>query len=127
MSKSIGGILLFSDALNEDENLLYAPSENPCIGYASNDVNATANVMRGSLNLTESGKIDNGYKFVWDFTTSQANGTITAVALTHKFGGVGYLGDLYNSTSNLLEMKKRWSTLTELKQDNYVDACEVKL
>jgi len=122
---SIGGILLFSDALNEDENLLYAPSENPCIGYASNDVNATANVMRGSLNLTESGKIDNGYKFVWDFTTSQANGTITAVALTHKFGGVGYLGDLYNSTSNLLEMKNVGSTLNGIKAGYYVDACEV--
>ena len=57
----IGGILLFADPLVEDENVYYAPSANPCTGYASNDVNSTANVMRGSLNLTESRKLDKGY------------------------------------------------------------------
>lgn len=40
--------------------------------------------------MNESGKIDYGYKFVWKFSTSQANGTISAVALTHKYGGLGY-------------------------------------
>ena len=99
---AIGGILLFADPLVEDANLYYAPSANPCTGYASNDVNSTANVMRGSLNLTESVKIDNGYKFVWDFATSQANGTISAVALTHKYGGICYMGDTYDNAN------KRW-------------------
>jgi hypothetical protein len=102
---AIGGILLFQDAITEDENTIYAPSSNQCIGYASNDVNATANVLRGSLNLTESKTTDKGYKFVWDFTTSQGNGTISAVCLTHKQGGVGYFGDTYDAEKRLLRMK----------------------
>ena len=91
----IGGILLFSDTIEENPDRYYAPSANPCVGYASNDVNDTTNVMRGSMNLTETKRLDNGYKFVWDFTTSQANGTISCVALTHKWGGLAYMGDTY--------------------------------
>lgn len=102
---AIGGILLFADPLAEDENTYFAPSANPCTGYASNDVNATANVMRGSLNLTETVKLDNGYKFVWDFATSQANGTISAVALTHKWGGIAYMGDPYDNSNKRWHMK----------------------
>lgn len=100
---AIGGILLFSDTLEEDADKYYAPSDNPCVGYASNDVNSTANELRGSLNLNESKKTENGYKFVWDFSTSQGNGTISAVALTHKYGGAGYFGDIYDN------QKKAWT------------------
>ena len=78
----IGGILLFSKTLAEDEELLYESSDNLPVAYASNDVNSTANLARGSLNLTESMAISNGYKFVWEFTPNQGNGTIAAVALT---------------------------------------------
>lgn len=102
---AFGGILLFSDKLDEDKDKYYAPSANPCVGYASNDINSTSNVMRGSLNLTESGKTSKGYKFVWDFATSQANGTISAVALTHKYGGIGYMGDLYDNTNKIWYLK----------------------
>lgn len=102
---AIGGILLFADPINEDANAYYAPSANPCTGYASNDVNATANVMRGSMNLTETTELSNGYKFVWDFATSQANGTISCVALTHKMGGIGYMGDTYDNNSKRWQMK----------------------
>ena len=99
---AIGGILLFSDTIEEDANKYYAPSANPCVGYASNDVNATTNIMRGSMNLTETKQLEHGYKFVWDFTTSQANGTISCVALTHKWAGIGYMGDGYNGTEQLI-------------------------
>ena len=71
----IGGILLFSEALTEDEELLYESSDNLPVAYASNDVNSTANLARGSLNLTESMALSNGYKFVWEFTPNQGNGT----------------------------------------------------
>lgn len=122
---AIGGILLFSDALDEDVNKYYAPSANPCVGYASNDVNSTADVMRGSLNLTESGKINRGYKFVWDFATSQANGTISAVALTHKFGGVGFYGDEYNNSSKVWSIKNVSTTADNRIRTYYVYAVEV--
>lgn len=67
----IGGILLFSQALDENTDSIYTLSGNMPVAYASNDVNATANLARGSMNQTESKKIDNGYKFVWEFTPSQ--------------------------------------------------------
>jgi hypothetical protein len=121
----IGGILLFADPLVEDENVYYAPSANPCTGYASNDVNSTANVMRGSLNLTESTKLDKGYKFVWDFATSQANGTISTVALTHKWGGIGYMGDAYDNTNKRWQMKSTGVDANATIRTAYINAVEV--
>ena len=121
----IGGILLFADPLVEDENVYYAPSANPCTGYASNDVDSTANVMRGSLNLTESIKLDKGYKFVWDFATSQANGTISAVALTHKWGGIGYMGDTYDNTNKRWHMKSMGVDANATIRTAYINAVEV--
>lgn len=122
---AIGGILLFSDALVEDENNIYAPSANHCVGYASNNANPTANVMRGSLNLTESGKIDRGYKFVWDFATSQGNGTISAVALTHKRGGIGYYGDTYDAGNRWIQMKNTSVGLDGVDANRIIDVVEV--
>lgn len=124
---TIGGILLFQDPLTEDENKIYAPSVNVCVGCSSNDVNGTTSIIRGSLNQTESQKIDNGYRFVFDFTTSQGNGTISAVALTHKYGGVAYYGDIVNASS-------RFQFLKTLETDDgdagtyaasYIDAVEL--
>lgn len=90
--KMIGGILLYSDPLTEDADNIYAPTNKLPVAYASNDVNATANVARGSMNLTESKALDNGYRFVWEFTPSQGNGTIAAVALTGARGGKNAYG-----------------------------------
>ena len=121
----IGGILLFSDTIEENPNRYYAPSANPCVGYASNDVNATTNIMRGSMNLTETKKLDNGYKFVWDFTTSQANGTISCVALTHKWAGLAYMGDTYNGTNFVWVMRSRNGESGSLARTAYINAVEI--
>lgn len=105
-NKCYGGILLFENPLEEDPNKIIAPSDNPIIGYASNDVNVTDNPKRGSANLTESKPIDGGYKFVWDFSTSQANGKISSIALTHYRGGKNYYGDTYGRESGILRLNK---------------------
>ena len=102
----IGGIMLFPKPLAEDVDNLYPSSDNLPVGYASNDVNATANVKRGSLNLTESKALDNGYKFVWEFTPSQGNGTIAAVALTSALGGANAFGSDADDKSPFLMVKK---------------------
>lgn len=60
----IGGILLFPSSITEQADNLYLPSTNLPVAYASNDVNATANTKRGSMNLVESEALSNGYKFV---------------------------------------------------------------
>ena len=121
----IGGILLFSDTIEEDPDKYYAPSANLCIGYASNDVNATTNIKRGSLNLTETKKLDTGYKFVWDFTTSQANGTISCVALTHKWGGLAYMGDTYNGINFVWVMRSRNGESSGQARTAYINAVEI--
>lgn len=101
----IGGILLFSKTLEENADNIYVKSNNLPVAYASNNVNSTANTARGSLNLTESKKLDNGYKFVWEFTPSQGNGTIAAVALTSALGGQNGFGSLVGDTSTFLQLK----------------------
>ena len=122
---ALGGILLFANPLTEDANTYYAPSTNPCVGYASNDVNSSDNVLRGSLNLNESTKLENGYKFVWDFATSQANGTISALALTHKWGGIGYMGDIYNNSAKTWHIKDVGANTDAIVRTAYMNAVEV--
>lgn len=95
----IGGILLFPNTLQEDAANTYQYSDNMPVAYASNDVNATANVARGSMNLTESMPIENGYKFVWEFTAGQGNGTIAALGLTSADGGKNAYGSIVDDSS----------------------------
>ncbi len=101
-NKLYGGILLFENKLEEDPDKIIPPSDNPIIGYASNNVNPTDNPLRGSANLTESVPLKNGYKFVWDFSTSQANGRISSLALTHYRAGRFYYGNNFNRNAYLL-------------------------
>jgi len=101
----VGGILLFSKVLEENAENIYVQSDNLPVAYASNNVNSTANMARGSLNLTESKALDNGYKFVWEFTPSQGNGTIAAVALTSAMGGQNGYGSLVGDASTFLQLK----------------------
>ena len=63
-------------------------------------------MARGSLNQTESKKLDNGYKFEWEFTPSQGNGNIAAVALTSALGGQNAFGSAAGDASTFLLLKK---------------------
>lgn len=91
-TNALGGIMLFDGNLTEDPDNIHFPTEAHLVGYANNGVNTT-DKYRGSWNSVESGKTGNGYVSVWDFGTSQANGTIKAVARTHVHGGAA---PLYN-------------------------------
>ena len=88
-SRLTGGVLLYQDEIEEEPSVIYAPLDNPLVGYASNDVNTTEDTQRGSRNLTESQAVDGGFKYVWDFATSQANGTISCICLTNILAGRG--------------------------------------
>ena len=88
-SRLTGGLLLYQNPVEEDPANIYAPLDNPLIGYASNDANNTEDIRRGSRNLTESKTVDGGFKYVWDFATSQANGTISCISLTNVLAGKG--------------------------------------
>ena len=84
-STLLGSIYLFDDTLTEDEENFLLPSDSHLVGWANQTVD-TSNIQRGSLNMLESGPTANGFKTVWDFSTSQCNSTINALARTYKFG-----------------------------------------
>ena len=88
MQALFGGILLFSDALDSDADNYDIPSGH-VVGYASQDAYAGLDTARGSFNALESGVQEDGksYKFVWDFSTAQANGTIKAIGLCPNMMG----------------------------------------
>lgn len=122
----IGGILLFSQALPEEADYIYAASSNLPVAYASNNVNSTANLARGSMNLTESKALENGYKFVWEFTPSQGNGTIAAAALTSAQGGTNGYGSQVGDANTFLQLKSiRLDDLSQAKQMVLFEAVEV--
>lgn len=89
MNHLLGGIFLFQNNLEEDADNVAFPTDNPLIGKASWDAYSGMDTYRGSYNTNESGLQDDGsYKHVWDFSTSQANGQISALALTTYSGGI---------------------------------------
>lgn len=104
---AIGGVLLCENTLEEDPDKYYVPNDNVIVGYANTAVNTTEDPKRGSGNQAEQGMTEDkkGYKFVFDFATSQGNGTISSVGLTgYNAGSVGrgskYSNEnaLYNTT-----------------------------
>lgn len=88
-----GGVLCFPAELEEDAGHFFEVLSNKPTAYASNDAYSGEDSKRGTFNSVESGRVDGGYRFVWDFATNQGNGTIAAVALTHYKGGKGYYSD----------------------------------
>ena len=87
---ALGGLLIFKNKLNDSPSNVAIPSDNEIIGMAGDKI-TTSSGGRGSLNTGESGtKGDpNSYTTVWDFTTTQANGKISALARTHLDMGNG--------------------------------------
>lgn len=86
----LGGILCFDKEIPENANDYYPPADASLVGCAAYGVqNNTKNTFRGGFNQTESeiNLKDRYVKYVYDFATSQANGTIASVCLTHKNGG----------------------------------------
>lgn len=87
-----GGILLFDGTLDEDVTNTYANASLKMVGNGALGISNAGNVLElGSYNSAESGvQADGSIKYVYDFLTSQANGTIQSVCLTSKVGG--YMG-----------------------------------
>ena len=89
MNHLLGGIFLFQNTLEENVENVVFPLDNPLTGKASYDTYNGIDVYRGSYNEIESGLQEDGsYKHVWDFGTNQANGQISALALTTYKGGI---------------------------------------
>lgn len=89
-----GGILLFEDAIDNTQNdVEYMPAGNKMIANGAYNVsNASTPVELGTYNTVESSTSGNSsLTFVYDWGTSQGNGTISCVCLTSEIGGyIGY-------------------------------------
>lgn len=105
LDKTIGGVFLFGENIPEDV-VCKLPTA-PLVGHASS-VHPYSLATCGMFNVNESVEIKDadgnfiGYKFVWDFSTDRANGTIKCVSLTTGQGGQkGFSkaldGKVYNS------------------------------
>ena len=83
-----GGIMLFDKSIEENPEVINSPVGVSVVGCGSQTAYNGENIMAGSYNQTESGWTeDGGYKHVWDFETSQANGDIACACLTTASGG----------------------------------------
>ena len=94
IDKVIGGVFLFGDTLPEDPD--YRVPKAPLIGHASSTYQYNLPTV-GLFNKNESTVLSDtegnikGFKYVWDFATDKANGTIKCVSLTTgKAGSKGY-------------------------------------
>ena len=96
------GLFLFENMLDENPDHVFITADDPnIVGVGSIGAYSGLQSSAGSYNDIESGKIEKGYKHVWDFTTSQANGDIGCVCLTSVEGGVlgGSLNEYHSDWS----------------------------
>lgn len=84
--KALGGLVLFDDTLTENANKYDIPTTARVVACAGRNQDST-NARAGSLNQSETTKIQGGYQTVWDFNTSQANGSIASLGLTSDYAG----------------------------------------
>ncbi|MCH5205430.1 MAG: hypothetical protein J1F09_00665 [Oscillospiraceae bacterium] len=92
-SNLLSGIVLFGNNLEENAYKFMIPPNVTPIGSAGKEYTG-ANPKRGTLNLSQSGPIENGYRFVWDFAPEKAVGTIRSLGLTnYLYGNLGFSED----------------------------------
>lgn len=98
---SVGGIMLFNQDRDTSENHIMPNSDDfsKYIGSAGGSFSGTSSKIKGTLNANESEKLENGYKFVWDFGTGSTF-SLKSLSLTSRDGGNSGLDfDLDNDTT----------------------------
>lgn len=87
----LGGVFCFEDTFDATEAYMVADDQNKLVAHAGQTPHATANPYRGNPSAL-SGEVQDGkgYRYIWDFSTNQGNGTISCLALVHKdMGDIG--------------------------------------
>lgn len=138
----LGGILLFDGQIEEKAENTFAPADVNLVGCGvyNHKNSSTKNKARGDYNGVESefNEEQKYMKFVYDFSTSQANGTIASVCLTSYMGGCTSYGskeaefikdDSGNRSENYYNFCKHVfyhlsnNTSNELSADNTIPRC----
>lgn len=91
----LGGIMCLDTALDEDDEIIRVPAGVQMTANGARDVVNTGNPPElGSYNALESGwQNDGSFKMVFDWTTSQGNGTVACVCLSSLYGGYKGIGN----------------------------------
>lgn len=103
--KLLGGVALFEDPIEEVQTNNYFPKENKVIGVAGTLASNGAKKWWGGRNALESVPYDSetkSVKHVWDFSTSEGNGTISAIGLMD-----GRQADYYGDSAWNLQYSRR--------------------
>lgn len=80
--KLLGGLILWENTIPENADRIFEPAGNRVTGTGIYGLaNNRTNLVRGTYNTDESSVGETIIKHVWDFTTNQANGKISAVSL----------------------------------------------
>lgn len=129
LKKALCGLFIIDKNLDENPDKYILPYDCNVIGHAGNGSN-TLDPLAGSYNETESEELDNGYKFVWDFATHQANGNIKCLSLTSSLGGsIGFgTKDKYanNRQENWIEFSE-YNAFLEIETDKNCIVYENKI
>lgn len=112
INSCFGGLLLYNKPITEDVNVTFQPPDVLQVGCASGTY-VGADTNRGTRNLTESVALDNGFRYVWDFATDKANGTIRCAALTSYSGGTGGLRQTDFASSSVIYVPVYYSGLND--------------
>lgn len=84
----MSGLIMLGNNVNENPDKFMIPDDSIFVGSAGTEYTGTLST-RGTLNTSQSGEIENGYRFVWDFAPEKAVGTINCIGLTNVLFGNG--------------------------------------
>jgi len=111
---------LLTDIQNDPSLMMITGNAN-VVAQCSNDAYSGDNLKRGSYNTNESGIITNGYRHVFDWSTSQGNGTIASVCLCRPSIGAVLLGSDFipseGVANEVLHSADKSSFISETLQD----------
>ena len=102
VERGLGGLMLLPENEVEDEENLY-PHSFPTAVAVKDREDYGANRLMGLYNTAQSGPIENGFKFVYEFMTTQGNGTIACACLTNPGAWNTNTIDVYNSGDYVIE------------------------
>lgn len=91
----LGGMMCLDTEIDEDDEIVRVPAGITMTANGARDVSNNTNPTElGTYNDVESGwQNDGSFKMVWDWTTSQGNGTIGSVCLTSIYAGMAGIGN----------------------------------
>lgn len=115
---------LLTDGEN-NKNLMLVAGSCGVTAQAGNNAYTGPNLKRGSYNSNESGLITGGIRQVWDWSTSQGNGSIASVCLCRHQIGIAEFSDDATEPAEYCDEFLHATTETAIQVDNSLGNCVI--